>query len=120
MEQAGRTGLVAHVTRHNVLAQHMASLIDDVPNLELMAPVELSIVCFRYVPDSLREDEERLDALNKSIMEEAQTRGNAFVNGTILHGRFVLRACALHYALTEDDVVAIIQEVCQVGEQCFL
>ena len=99
-------------------AQYMASLVDDVPNLELMTPVELSIVCFRYVPDSLREDEEQLDALNKRIMEEVQARGKAFVNGTILHGRFVLRSCALHYALTEDDVVAIIEEVCKVGERC--
>ena len=118
IQQAGRTGLVAHVTRHNTLAQYMASLIDDVPDLELMAPVELSIVCFRYVPDSLRGDEEQLDALNKRIMEEVQAGGKAFVNGTILHGRFVLRSCALHYALTEDDVVAIIEEVLRVGAQC--
>jgi aromatic-L-amino-acid/L-tryptophan decarboxylase len=118
IQQAGRTGLVAHVTRHNTLAQYMASLVDDVPNLELMAPVELSIVCFRYVPDSLQEDEGKLDGLNKRIMEEIQARGKAFVNGTILHGRFVLRSCALHYALTEDDVVAMIEEVCHVGEQC--
>ena len=94
--------------------------IDDVPDLELMAPVELSIVCFRYVPDSLRGDEEQLDALNKRIMEEVQAGGKAFVNGTILHGRFVLRSCALHYALTEDDVVAIIEEVCHVGAQCLV
>jgi aromatic-L-amino-acid/L-tryptophan decarboxylase len=118
IQQAGRTGLVAHVTRHNTLAQYLASLVDDIPDLELMAQVELSIVCFRYVPDSLRGDEERLDALNKRIMEQVQTRGKAFVNGTMLHGRFVLRCCALHYALTEDDVVAMIEEVCHVGAQC--
>ena len=118
--QAGRTGLVTHVTRHNTLAQLMASLVDDVPHLELMAPVELSIVCFRYVPDSLREDEKQLDALNKRIMEEVQAGGKAFLNGTILHGRFVLRSCALHFALTEDDVVAMIEEVCHVVAQCQL
>ena len=118
IQLAGRRGLVAHVTRHNTLAQYMASLVDDVPDLELMSPVELSIVCFRYVPSSLREDEEQLDALNKKIMEEVQKRGKAFVNGTILHGRFVLRSCALHYALTEDDVVAMIEEVCHVGARC--
>ncbi len=118
IQQAGRTGLVAHVTRHNTLAQYMASLVDDVPQLELMAPVELSTVCFRYVPNSLRGDEEQLDALNKTIMEEIQAGGKALVNGTILHDRFVLRSCALHYALTEDDVVAVIEEVCHVGAQC--
>jgi phosphoglycerate dehydrogenase-like enzyme len=118
IQQAGRTGLVAHVERHNTLAQYVASLVDDVPNLELMAPVELSIVCFRYVPDLLRGDEGQLDALNKRIMEEVQAGGKAFVNGTNLHDRFVLRSCALHYALTEDDVVAIIEEVCRIGERC--
>ena len=118
IQQAGRIGLVAHVQRHNALAQYLALLADDIPNLELVAPVELSIVCFRYVPDSLRGDEERLDALNKRIMEEVQAGGKAFVNGTVLYDRFVLRSCALHYALTEDDVEAIIEEVCQVGEQC--
>jgi glutamate/tyrosine decarboxylase-like PLP-dependent enzyme len=85
-----------------------------------MAPVELSIVCFRYVPDSLCGDEVQLNALNKRIMEEVQASGKAFVNGTVLHDRFVLRSCALHYALTEDDVEAIIQEVCHVGEQCLV
>jgi aromatic-L-amino-acid/L-tryptophan decarboxylase len=118
IQQAGRTGLVAHVARHNTLAQYMALLIDAAPDLERMAPVELSIVCFRSVPESMREDEEQLDALNKRIMEEVQDGGKAFVNGTILHGRFVLRSCALHYALTEEDVVAIIEEVRCIGAQC--
>jgi aromatic-L-amino-acid decarboxylase len=118
IQQAGRAGLVGHVTRHNTLAQYMVSLIDAAPDLERMAPVELSIVCFRYVPDRIRGEEERLDALNKRIMEEVQTGGKAFVNGTLLHGRFVLRACALHYALTQDDVEAIIEEVRTVGERC--
>ena len=118
IQQAGRAGLVGHVARHNTLAQYMVSLIDAAPDLERMAPVELSIVCFRYVPDRIRGEEERLDALNKRIMEEVQTGGKAFVNGTLLHGRFVLRVCALHYALTQDDVVAIIEVVRQVGERC--
>ena len=120
IQQAGRTGLIVHIARHNTLAQYMASLIDDIPDLELMAPVELSIVCFRFAPSSLRGDEVQLDALNKRIMEEVQAGGNAFVNGTTLQGCFVLRSCALHYALTEDDVVAIIEEVQRVGTQCLV
>jgi aromatic-L-amino-acid decarboxylase len=118
IQQAGRAGLVAHVIRHNTLAQYMASLIDAAPDLERVAPVDLSIVCFRFVPKQLQGEEERLDALNKRIIEEVQVGGKAFVNGTLVHGRFVLRCCALHYALTEDDVEAIIEEVRTVGERC--
>ncbi len=118
IQQAGRTGLVAHVVRHNALAQYMASLIDAAPDLERLAPVELAIVCFRYVPDALRGDEDGLDALNKAIIEQLQIGGKVFLNGTLLDGRFVLRSCALHYALTEADVVAILEEVRQVGARC--
>jgi aromatic-L-amino-acid decarboxylase len=80
--------------------------------------VELSIVCFRYVPEALRGDDEQLSTLNHQIMEEIQVNGEAFLNGTMLHGCFVLRSCALHYALTEQDVVAIVEEVRRVGAQC--
>ncbi len=118
IQQAGRTGLVVHVVRHNALAQYMASLIDAAPDLERLAPVELSIVCFRYVTDALHGDEERLDVVNKAIMKELQVGGKVFLNGTLVRGRFVLRSCALHYALTEADVVTIIEEVRQVGARC--
>jgi len=118
IQQAGRAGLVAHVSRHNTLAQYLASLIDAAPDLERVAPVELSIVCFRYVPDALRGEEERLDVLNKQIMDQVQVAGNAFVNGTLLSGRFTLRSCALHYALTREDVEAIVEEVSRVGARC--
>jgi aromatic-L-amino-acid decarboxylase len=118
IQQAGRAGLVAHVSKHNALAQYMAQLIDAAPDLERMAPVELSIVCFRYVPEALRGDDEQLSTLNHQIMEEVQVDGEAFLNGTMLHGCFVLRSCALHYALIEQDVVAIIEEVRRVGAQC--
>ena len=118
IQQAGRAGLVAHVSRHNALAQYMAQLVDDATDMERMAPVELSIVCFRYVPESLRDDDEQLSELNHQIMEEVQMDGEAFLNGTVLHGRFVLRCCALHYALTEQDMVAILEEVRRVGALC--
>jgi aromatic-L-amino-acid decarboxylase len=118
IQQAGRAGLVAHVSRHNTLAQYLASLIDAAPDLERVAPVELSIVCFRYVPEQLQGEQERLDALNKQIMEQVQIGGKAFVNGTLVRGRFALRSCALHYALTKADVEAIIEEVRTVGAHC--
>ncbi len=117
IQQAGRAGLVAHVARHNALAQYMAFLIDAEPDMQLMAPVELSIVCFRYVPEAMRGDDEQLNTLNQTIMEEIQMGGEAFLNGTMLRGRFVLRSCALHYALTEQDVAAILEEVRRVGAQ---
>jgi glutamate/tyrosine decarboxylase-like PLP-dependent enzyme len=115
MRQAGRAGLAAHVARHNALARNLAALIDAAPDLERLAPVELSIVCFRYVPPGLEGDDARLSDLNKRIMEELQAGGEAFVSGTVLNGAFALRACILHYATTDSDLVALIAAVQRTG-----
>lgn len=117
MLHAGRDGLSAHVTRHNTLARHLATLIEAAPDFELMAPVTLSIVCFRYIPDALHGDDIGLDVLNKRIMQAVQASGEAFVTNTVLHGRFCLRACVLHYATTEDDIAALVAIVRRVGSE---
>ena len=113
--QAGRSGLAATIARHNALARHLAALVDAAPDLERMAPVELSIVCFRYLPPGWDGDDPRLDALNKTIVEEVQAGGEAFLTQAVLHGRFVLRASILHYGTTEEDVAALIEVVRRVG-----
>ncbi len=108
---AGRSGLVALVSLHNALARHLAELIDDTPELERMAPVELSTVCFRAVPPRLRSDDAALDAFNKAVMREVQLEGEAFLSGATLRGFFVLRACVLHPMTTEEDIVALVGAV---------
>jgi aromatic-L-amino-acid/L-tryptophan decarboxylase len=111
LQQLGRSGIASHVARHLALAQRLASAVDGAADLERLAPVELSVVCFRYAPESLRADSKRLDALNKRLMEELQSGGKVFVTGTVLGGRFALRACVLHFGTTEDDVDALVRIV---------
>jgi aromatic-L-amino-acid decarboxylase len=114
---AGRDGLAAMISRHNALARHLAALIDEAPDLERAAPVELSIVCFRYVPPDVDLSDEQLDALNKAIMEEVQAGGEVFLTQALLHGRFVLRANVLHYETTAEDVAALVAVVRKVGKR---
>ncbi len=108
---AGRDGLAESITRHNTLALWLADQITAAPDLELSAPVTLSIVCFRYIPPASRHSPDQLDALNKSIMESVQTSGDAFLTSTVVNGRFVLRACILHYATLQSDVAALLAAV---------
>ena len=115
LQHLGRSGVTALVERHLALARELAGLIDAAPDLERMAPVELSIVCFRYVPAALAGDEAALDALNKRLMERIQSDGAAFVTNTLIGGRFALRACILHYATTEDDLKALVDVVRRTG-----
>jgi glutamate/tyrosine decarboxylase-like PLP-dependent enzyme len=110
----GRDGLAARIARHNALARHLAALIEAAPDLELMAPVTLSIVVFRYRPPAVTAAQE-LDALNRALMEDVQAGGEAFITGTMIGGRAALRACILHYDTGEADVEALVDVVRQEG-----
>jgi aromatic-L-amino-acid/L-tryptophan decarboxylase len=111
LQHLGRTGVERLVGRHIALAEHLAALVDQSPDLERLAPVELSIVCFRVVPPARRGDAAALDALNKRVMEQIQAAGTAFLTGTVLRGRFALRAGILHYDTTEEDVATLLDAV---------
>ena len=115
LRHLGRDGVRDLVARHMALAEHLAGLVDAAPDLQRLASVELSIVCFRYAPAHLRGDDQRLNALNKRVMEEVQASGSAFLTQTTLGGRFSLRACILHYAMTEADVAALVDVVREPG-----
>ena len=115
IQQAGRTGLVSHVSRHVDLARYMEQVIEASPDMELLATGPLTAVCFRYAPADWRGNDKGLDLLNQAIMEDVQMGGLAFLAGTDIRGRFALRSCALHYDLNEGHVESIVGAVRDAG-----
>jgi glutamate/tyrosine decarboxylase-like PLP-dependent enzyme len=115
LQHLGRHGVAALVRRHVALAQRLAAAVDAAPDLERVAPVPLSVVCFRYAPAGWSADGARLDKLNKLLVERVQAEGRVFLTGTVLRGRFALRACVLHYGTTEADVDALVETVRETG-----
>lgn len=115
IESAGRTGLRALVTRHIRLTRRLSEMIEADPDLEVLAPATLSVVCFRYAPMALRGDEDTLNRLNKRLMEALQAGGETFLSGTTLRNRFALRACVLHCDTNEDDLAVLIRAVRKTG-----
>jgi len=113
----GRDGLVAHVARHNAPAGRLAQLVRAAPDLDLVTPPTLSIVCFRYRPPGWSASDARLDALNRALMHAVQAGGEAFLTNAVLDGRFVLRACILHYGTREHDLEALIDVVRRTGAE---
>jgi glutamate/tyrosine decarboxylase-like PLP-dependent enzyme len=110
-------GAVAEAIESNLdCARYAAGLINQSEEFELLAPVELSIVCFRYLPPALRSgrteaDERELDRLNEQIMVELQRDGGSYLsNGTVL-GRFALRGCVLNYRTTRHDMEILLDDV---------
>ena len=118
LRTVGRDGIEAMIRGNLAMARRLAERVDETPDLERLAAVPLSIVCFRYVPAEARGDEERLNAINKSVMERIQTEGETFVSSTVIRGRFALRACVLHYATAPADVDALVTAVRRAGAAC--
>ena len=115
LAHAGRDGLASQIARHNALARYLEARVEALPDLELCSKGKLSIVCFRCRPVAIASDERALDALNKQVMERMQSDGVAFLTNAVLHDRFVLRACILHYGTTERDIDIMLDAVRRVA-----
>jgi len=94
------------------LANLFADWINSDNGFELVAPVSMGVVCFRYIgsdpvfagshpsPSACpavapyltgRPNESDLDALNSEIVERINASGRAYLTQTKLHGRTVMR-----------------------------
>jgi glutamate/tyrosine decarboxylase-like PLP-dependent enzyme len=98
-------------------AKRLAALVRESPETELLAPVPLSAVCFRYVPRAGGSDESRLDDLNLRILRRIQRRGRVYISNATIHGKFALRACIVNHRTTAADVEAVVDEVLEVGRE---
>jgi glutamate/tyrosine decarboxylase-like PLP-dependent enzyme len=97
------------------LALHLASRIDERDELELLAPVNLSAVCFRYVRDGKSEEES--NALNAEIVKRSQREGRVFFSNANINGKFALRACITNHRSSEKDVEAVIAETIRIARE---
>ena len=106
------TRRIADAIRGDIsLAAYLGELVEEAADFELMAPVELSICCFRYVQKGKSEAE--LDSLNESILTQVQKGGRAYVSNATIDGRFALRACITNFRTTKSDIeqtIAVIRE----------
>ena len=74
---------------------------------ELLAH-SLSTVCFRWQDGSPPDG---LDRLNAALLRSVNGRGRVAISNATVRGVFALRACFVNHLTTDDDVVAIVEEV---------
>lgn len=113
----------------NEMASYMAQRVKAAEDFELLAPVTLSICCFRYVPPELGQqlqsalEPERarinteLDQLNSHLMHTVQRGGHAYLSNATLKGRFALRACITNFRTTRADIDATLDAVREAAKK---
>ena len=88
-------------------ARRLAGRVDAEPDLERLAEVPLSAVCFRWTGG----DPAGPDQANAAILERVNRRGRVYLSNASLGGHFALRACITNHRTTDADVDAVIEEV---------
>jgi glutamate/tyrosine decarboxylase-like PLP-dependent enzyme len=96
-------------------AAYLAELVEKAPKLELMAPVPLNVVCFRYRGDGMAD--QTLDALNTKLLVELQEQGIAAPSGTTLRGRHVIHAAITNHRSTREDFDILVREAIRIGNE---
>lgn len=106
----------ARLIEQNVAqAKHLAARVSATPELELLAPVPLNVVNFRYRRADL--DAAALNKLNEKILVELQTSGFAVPSSTVLDGKFSIRCAIVNHRSTRADFDALADEVVRLGNQ---
>jgi glutamate/tyrosine decarboxylase-like PLP-dependent enzyme len=97
-------------------ARYFESTVRESDDFEMIAPVELSIFCFRHVPVQLRnESPEAIDAFNERLLIALQRDGSSYLSNATLGGRFALRGCVLNYRTTLRDMEILLDDLRRVA-----
>jgi aromatic-L-amino-acid/L-tryptophan decarboxylase len=96
-------------------ARYLAQKIEDNSNLELLAPVPLNIVCFRYIGDGLSDHD--LNLINKEIVMTLQENGIASPSSTILNGKYAIRVAITNHRSIQEDFDILVDAVLMIGNE---
>ncbi|MCB1464643.1 MAG: aspartate aminotransferase family protein [Nitratireductor sp.] len=96
-------------------AHYLAGLVEADDRLELVAPVTVNIVCFRYNPGDL--DEAQLKKLNTEIMLRLQEAGTAALSDTTIGRRHCLRPAITNHRTRYEDLDLLTAETCRLGDE---
>jgi len=106
----GTERLGAVITRSCELASYLQARILAEPRLELLAPVELNIVCFRYRAEDC-------DKVNGDIVIAIQESGIAAPSTTLIDGKLAIRAAIVNHRTDTCDIDAMLEAVLEFGAQ---
>jgi glutamate/tyrosine decarboxylase-like PLP-dependent enzyme len=107
----GTEKLGAAITRNCEQARYLGKIVAAKADVELLAPVALNIVCFRFAPAGVAD----LDALNDNIVVELQESGIAAPSTTRIAGTLAIRINITNHRTRFSDLDLLMSEVERIG-----
>ena len=77
-------------------------MISEESDFEILAPVIISVVCFRYNPAGYSE--EQINGLNEKLNHQLNDTGKLYLSHTVLNGKYTLRMVTAQTNVTLDHV----------------
>ena len=96
-------------------AKYLAELVNEDPNLELLAPVPLNVVCFRFRGGL--GDENQLTEVNREIVLRLQEAGTAAPSTTVIANRFAIRVANVNHRSRRADFELLVRDVVRIGRE---
>jgi aromatic-L-amino-acid decarboxylase len=115
LREIGKAGMAARVKRHNGFARHLSALVEQSDCLEQLAPVVLSICCFRYTQPDL--DNDQLNDLNRRLVARLRAEGDLVPSTTVLQGRLAIRPCYINPRSRPEDVDLLVRRSQEIGRE---
>jgi len=127
LKGVGVPALGAAIEKDLACAKHFERLVQASDDFEMLAPVELSIICFRYVPPQLKRAlaataeidrqraNEQLDTFNERLLVELQRDGSSYLSNARIGHRFALRGCVMNYRTTPRDMEILLGDLRRVA-----
>lgn len=97
-------------------ARAFGRMLDESEDFELMAPVSLSVVCFRYRTANTEHhhNETYLSCLNTKLLEAVKQDGRFFLTGTLVKGKAGLRVCCVNHRTSLqvlEELLALLRDL---------
>jgi aromatic-L-amino-acid decarboxylase len=111
LRRFGVARLQEHIRRHIELTAQFAAMVADDLRFEIVAPVTLNLVCFRY---------RGANEINERVLEILNTSGKIFISHTMLNEQFVLRFCVGQPRTERKHVQSAWHEIQSALTQCLI
>lgn len=115
LKEHGLEKYAAMIRQNIAQAFYLGKLVQDEPSLELLTPVTLNIVCYRFTIEGLSN--ETLNRINKEILIRLQEQGIASPSSTILKGNYAIRVAITNQRSRKDDFDLIAKETIRIGNE---
>ncbi|MEM7706151.1 MAG: pyridoxal-dependent decarboxylase [Pseudomonadota bacterium] len=115
LKEQGVSRIGRAISKNISQARYLERKARSAPEIELLAPVSLNVVCLRFLDNRLSEAE--LNELNQEILLRIQESGTAVPSHTVIDESFAIRVCITNHRTENSDLDRLITSIRNFGQQ---